>query len=461
MTDKKLSRRDFLRVSALAAGGIALASCAPAAATTANATEAPAADAGPTATAALTVDSSVVTWWYAWGNLDPAIDQLVKTDEFKAAIGDNKFAYKGSVATEACLTAIAAGTPPDGGSNFDYPNFWSRGAVLEVTDMVNSSKTIQKDDMLAGLWEGSFYGGKMIGVPGIEGFNWWGLNYNSDAVTKAGLDPNKPPVTWDETLVWHKALTKFDDAGNLKQFGLDPYDAMAGEQDFAATSFGFKWWDESTNTFDLKNPLMAEALDKCGEFIRIVGPDKFQGMRQTDGMGGWGASYNAGVQTMIIEGYWHPGETQIQKPEIAKFNMSTWAPVSEAQKGHMIMATGPHFVQIFKDAKHHDPMFKVAELLITDKAQDLLFKEVGWIFGRKSWLAKLDKNTYPGLAFYVDASDKVTDWLIGRRCPIHWAVQKEYQDLREKVFRNTMKPQEAADELQKRAEAEWQAQGLG
>ena len=220
------------------------------------------------------------------------------------------------------------------------------------------------------------------------------------------------------------------------------------------------WWDENNKKIDLNNDAMIEGMDKMGEFIKLVGPDKFDGMRQTTGMGGWGSSFNAGMQTMIMEGYWHPGETQIQQPDIAQYNRATWAPVPESRKGAKIMATGAHFVQIFKDAKHKDEIFKVAELLITPVAQDIILKEVGWIFGSISYLKTIDPKIYPGLDFYVAAPDQVTEWLIGRRCPIHWFIATQYGELRAKVYRGDMTSTEAAAELQRRAEDEWEAQGL-
>src|SRR5690606_10907364 len=123
-----------------------------------------------------------------------------------------------------------------------------------VDDKVAASSIIKKDDMIPALWDSVFYDGKMVGVPGIESFIWWGLNYNAKAAEEAGLDPDNPPQTWDEVLTWHKALTKFDAAGNLQQFGLDPYDAMAGEPDFGVQSFGgFNWWDENSRTINLNN----------------------------------------------------------------------------------------------------------------------------------------------------------------------------------------------------------------
>ena len=49
--------------------------------------------------------------------------------------------------------------------------------------------------------------------------------------------------------------------------------------------------------------------------------------------------------------------------------------------------------------------------------------------GVKSWLANIDKNTYPGLAFYVDAGENVTEWTIGHRCPIYQFVTNQYVKL--------------------------------
>ena len=460
MKTHEINRRDFLKMGVMALGGASLAACAPAT-TQAPAEVAPTAESEQPAAEAPSGEGKTITWWFAWGNLPAAVDKMMETQEFKTLIGANKFEYKGSVNTEAITTAIAAGTPPDGGSNFDYPNLFYRGALLPVDDLVAASTYIKKDDILEGLWNSAFYDNKMIGVPGIEGYLWWGMDYNNKAAEDAGLDTSNPPLTWEEAYEWHKALTKFDAAGNVQQFGLDPYDAMAGEPDFGVQSFGGKnWWDEAARKIDLNNDIVAEWFETCGEFIKLVGPDKFAGLRQDQNLGGWGAAFNAGVQTMIMEGYWHPGETQIQKPEVAQYNRATWAPVPASRKGAKIMATGAHFVVLFNGAQNPNEMYKVAEFLITDVAQNIIFKEVGWIFGRKSWLTQIDKNTYPGLDFYIDAASQVTEWIVGRRCPIHWYITNQCAELRERVFRGEMDGKAAAAEVQSRAETEWAAQGL-
>lgn len=44
--------------------------------------------------------------------------------------------------------------------------------------------------------------------------------YNVDHFNEAGLDPNKPPRTFDELLEYAKKLTKYDDNGKITRNGL-------------------------------------------------------------------------------------------------------------------------------------------------------------------------------------------------------------------------------------------------
>ena len=60
--------------------------------------------------------------------------------------------------------------------------------------------------------------GKIDGLP-QEGCNW-ALFYRKDLFEEAGLDPNKPPKTYDEFLEYAKALTKDTDGdGVIDQYG--------------------------------------------------------------------------------------------------------------------------------------------------------------------------------------------------------------------------------------------------
>ena len=451
---ESMSRRRFLQLSALAGSTMAMIACAPAAAPSGAA---PAGDAA----AAPAAEGQVISYWTDWGNLEPAITTITASEEWKTHMNGATLEYKGSVNDEAMLTAIASGTPPDCHSNHDYPNYFARGAVIPVQDMVAASSIVKKENMLDWAWEYSFYDGQMIGVPGIESYVQWGLNWNSDCRAKAGLDNENPPVTWDEVLEWHKALTTKDAAGNLIQFGLDPHDAMGGDMDFQTSSYGVNWYDEKTKEFDLDNERMVDVIEKTAEFIRFAGPDQFAGMRQVEGNGGWGAAFEAGVQTMIIEGYWHPGETHDCQARDRQIQRASWAPVSDERKDVKMQGVNAHFVQIFKDAKNTDGAFKLGEIFNTVMACEAIFKQVGWIHPLKEFIPTIDANAYPGLEFYVESENEATEWHLLRRCPIHWFMKTQWDTLRDQVARDQITAAEAATQLQQRALEEWEAQGLG
>ncbi|RIK28717.1 MAG: hypothetical protein DCC55_38520 [Chloroflexi bacterium] len=455
MMKSNLSRRHFLKFSALVGGVAALSACAPAAPSGEGAASTQSGEAAPAAAA------STLSYWTNWSNLDPAIAKFVESEEWQAHMGDVTLEYRGAVNDEAMLTSIAGGNPPDCHSNHDYPNYFARGAAIAVQDMIAASSIVQKEKMLDWVWEYSFFDGQQIGVPGIESYVQWGLNYNADAAEKAGLDPSAPPTTWAETFEWHEAMTLKDDAGNLLQMGLDPGDAMGGDVDFGAASFGVKWYDEQTKEFRLDDERVAAYLDTAAEFIRFAGPDQFAGLRQVQGQGAWGAAFEAGVQTMIIEGYWHPGEAMINRPEIAQYNQASWAPVSEERRGTKMQAVNAHFVQILKDGKNHEGAFKLGEFFNTVKACEIIFAEVGWIHPVREFIPTVDAEAYPGLKFYVDSEAEASEWYLLRRCPIHWFVKSQLDEIRDLIARGQMTGEQGAAELQRRAVDEFEAQGLG
>ena len=55
----------------------------------------------------------------------------------------------------------------------------------------------------------------------------------------------------------------------------------------------------------------------------------------------------------------------------------------------------------------------------------------------------------------MKAATEMTEWIVGRRCPIRSFVDAQYQELREQVYRDLMSATDAAEELQTRALAEW------
>jgi multiple sugar transport system substrate-binding protein len=70
-------------------------------------------------------------------------------------------------------------------------------------------------DFYAGNWSTTQLDGKTYGIPYRASSD--GLIYNKKLFREAGLDPEKPPVTWDDVLAYALKLTK--KVGDKKQFG--------------------------------------------------------------------------------------------------------------------------------------------------------------------------------------------------------------------------------------------------
>ncbi len=117
------------------------------------------------------------------------------------------------------FTAAAAGNPGDilfiDGSWL--PGFLKEG-LLEQLDSAKASKWM--DAVTPEIVELSDYGNRaMYGYPQM-GIDIYGLTWNKQQFKEAGLDPERPPQTWDELREYSKKLAKRDAAGNLTRVGL-------------------------------------------------------------------------------------------------------------------------------------------------------------------------------------------------------------------------------------------------
>jgi len=160
---KKLTRRDFLRISALTAAGAALAACEPTPPEVVEKTvvreEVPVEQ--PVVVTSTPPESEALTvqYWVAWGQLDRIWEQLEETDEYAELVKGYEVELRGSVNTEAVLTAVAAGTPPAGLSNYQYIDFMARGALRPIDDLVAISSIVKEEEFYPPNWGYGFYRG--------------------------------------------------------------------------------------------------------------------------------------------------------------------------------------------------------------------------------------------------------------------------------------------------------------
>jgi len=85
-----------------------------------------------------------------------------------------------------------------------------------ITDIISEE---DKKDILNQFWNGVTRNEKVYAFPFNQSVQV--LYFNKDAFREAGLDPDKPPKTWNDLIEYGKILTKdFDNDGKIDQWGL-------------------------------------------------------------------------------------------------------------------------------------------------------------------------------------------------------------------------------------------------
>lgn len=107
-------------------------------------------------------------------------------------------------------TAVQGGTPPDVFVSLATQRFTmaSTGMAMPLDELIAADGADGQayiDDFLDGFMEDSYVDEKIYSIPFQR--STMVLFYNKDAFQEAGLDPEKPPVTWEEVADYGQKLT--------------------------------------------------------------------------------------------------------------------------------------------------------------------------------------------------------------------------------------------------------------
>ncbi len=162
-------------------------------------------------------DEPIVVTFASWvhtGEPDDNWEQMAA--EFNAIYPNITIEFQDVPAEEmhdVLLTRVGGNNPPDaaflGGG--DTGEFAQRNALASLDDFVSKSNVIDLEDYVPAFLTAAQANGLLYGLP-IDGEST-GLFYRTDRFEEAGLDPTKPPTTWEEFEEYAAALT---DAENNK-----------------------------------------------------------------------------------------------------------------------------------------------------------------------------------------------------------------------------------------------------
>lgn len=147
--------------------------------------------------------------------------------------------------------------------SFMLPEYVPGGKYADISDMFPAD---YKAKFMEGMIDSVTIGGKVYAAPLMA--SWTIMFYNSQMFEKAGLDPNKPPATWDELVAFGKKLQTKDTYA---------YTDSLGPGEYVSTAF-FRWaksagakiaeWRGPKVYWLLDSPECAQALDFLKKMLR-------------------------------------------------------------------------------------------------------------------------------------------------------------------------------------------------
>ncbi len=174
----------------------------------------------PTAAATAVPQKVKLTFWYALsGTSGKAVEAMVAKWNQTHPNTQVDVIFQGSYAdiAQKLTAAVTAKTLPDVAQMGGAPTMADSGVIVPIGDLVSKDDLA---DIYPGFWDYNKYGNQIVSMPFNNSIPV--LYYNKDLFTAAGLDPNKPPTTWDELVTAAKALTKdTNNDGKIEQWGLN------------------------------------------------------------------------------------------------------------------------------------------------------------------------------------------------------------------------------------------------
>ncbi len=129
------------------------------------------------------------------------------------------------------LTAAKAGEAPQVAVmlSTDMYTLIDEGVVVPFDELAKSAdERAWMSGFYPGFMKNSQTGGKTWGIPFQR--STIVMYWNKELFKEAGLDPNRPPKTWEELVTYGQKLTRRDAAGNVTQWGVQ------------VPSSGFPYW---------------------------------------------------------------------------------------------------------------------------------------------------------------------------------------------------------------------------
>ncbi len=204
------------------------------------------------------------------------------------------------------LTAILSGNPPDVVSQFIPIVKWASRMALMPLDEYIARDNFDTTVFFPALWQEMRWQGHIFGIPVSSAS--FAFYYNKKLFREAGLDPERPPQTWDEVREYNRRLTRYDKSGNIVKMGFFPFykSALVASQNSPSTALIMAWEKGASflspdgKVVSLMNPEYIGAMQWLMDYLKPYPTDKLEAFAAGFGYGDQHAFTSQKVAMMIL-----------------------------------------------------------------------------------------------------------------------------------------------------------------
>jgi len=179
----------------------------------------------------------LVVWGLQSGKETAGLDaQIAKFERLNPDIDVSNLSIgAGKMNPQKLMTSIVGGAPPDviHQDRFTVGDWASRGTFMPLDSFLakeSGPESIKESNYYPAAWKEAVYQGKVFAIP--TGIDDRMLMYNRKVFRDAGLDPDKPPRTWEELRAMAKKITSRNADGTYKRIGYIPHLSTYGNSWF-------------------------------------------------------------------------------------------------------------------------------------------------------------------------------------------------------------------------------------
>lgn len=223
---------------------------------------------------------NVVKYWYVAG-VNDAIPPCVKLfNESQDSIYVECTPIPWNEHEKKVLTAILSEDPPDVVNLVTPVPKWAARKALVNLDQIIDKDRLDTNQFFPALWHEMKYRGSTYALPAYTGA--FALLYNKKIFREAGLDPDKPPRTWDEVKEYSKKILKREN-GKIVRMGFIPQYGTIETPLIIAFELGAKFINDNGTKVKLTEPAVEKAFQWEHDFFDLYSVDEVSAF-----MGGFG-----------------------------------------------------------------------------------------------------------------------------------------------------------------------------